>query len=570
MIAAARWIVVALAFAGIGSGLLAASNLVADPVYGLGFATEADMAAFTAGKPVRLSGVTPGTAAQSAGLRAGDAIRLAGPADVRTFAERRRANAVRIVSPGRVVALTPAPAPVPLETVLLLLQSTGMALLALVLALRGWHSLQARRLAFALVWETFTFLPDTNAVLLAVHRWIAPCVMSVGMWAAVAFACGWEATPPSLARLARRTAAVLAFVLLGSILYNELALPQRLGAYRLSLAVWSLMAALVVSGLAISVVRARGTERRRIAWISLTSTIAFVPWIVFQLDEMVAGGDGAVPMWVVATSAAFPIGLAYSILRRDIADLGFALNRAAVFAVTTALLVGLFGMLQWAADQALVHIVGRNDVFVQAAIALIVLYVVRGLRVQTDRLVTSAFFARRERRIAALRELARDVDAVSSADAIGRFLVDRLKTVAAIEAAVFVEDADGYARAAGTLASARVPVDAAPVVALRATLAAVRVAPGDGLGGAMIFPLAVRGRLRGGLVCAFPAGDDDFAPDESAALASLATRAAIARDDLLAETLRERVAELERENRLLSRLAGLESPAGATSEFATE
>jgi hypothetical protein len=45
---------------------------------------------------------------------------------------------------------------------------------------------------------------------------------------------------------------------------------------------------------------------------------------------------------------------------------------------------------------------------------------------------------------------------------------------------------------------------------------------------------------------------------------------AITRDDLVAETLRDRVAALERKNRLLPRRAGLESPASATSEFATE
>jgi hypothetical protein len=74
----------------------------------------------------------------------------------------------------------------------------------------------------------------------------------------------------------------------------------------------------------------------------------------------------------------------------------------------------------------------------------------------------------------------------------------------------------------------------------------------------------------GGLACAYPAGDDEFAPDEAAALAALASRIAIARDDLLAQSLHaqtvrlaaerdgltERLVALERENALLTRLAG--------------
>ena len=57
--------------------------------------------------------------------------------------------------------------------------------------------------------------------------------------------------------------------------------------------------------------------------------------------------------------------------------------------------------------------------------------------------------------------------------------------------------------------------------------------------GAIAFPLAVRGRLRGVLVCGLPAGDAEFAPDETEALERFAARLAIARDDLLAQALRE-------------------------------
>ena len=85
--------------------------------------------------------------------------------------------------------------------------------------------------------------------------------------------------------------------------------------------------------------------------------------------------------------------------------------------------------------------------------------------------------------------------------------------------------------------------------------------------GAIAFPLAVRGRLRGALVCALPAGDAEFAPDETEALERFATRLAIARDDLLAQALQQ-----ENES-LRQRLTALEPGPPrlrATSPFMTE
>jgi hypothetical protein len=102
------------------------------------------------------------------------------------------------------------------------------------------------------------------------------------------------------------------------------------------------------------------------------------------------------------------------------------------------------------------------------------------------------------------------------------------------------------------------------MIAQRAALAPLSTAGYDEPDDAMIFPLVVRGQLRGGLVCALPTADGAFAPDESDALVALATRTAIARDDLLAQSLRAenrnlvaRVHALERETQVLARLVGL-------------
>jgi hypothetical protein len=281
-----------------------------------------------------------------------------------------------------------------------------------------------------------------------------------------------------------------------------------------------------------------------------------------------------------------PAGFGYAMLRNQIVDLGFALNRAAVFAATTALLVGLFGALQWGADRLLVQATGAQNFAVQMTIAVVVLYAVRAMRSKTDELVARLFFAARRRRIEAIRTLAREVDAVEQPDALAAFVIDRLRTGASIDAALYVEAEDAFVRAAGSLGPASVARDAPTVIALRALLEAVPIRADSELGGAIAFPLAVRGHLRGGLVCALPSGDDDFAPDECEALAQLAVRVGIARDDLFAAAMRRenaalvrekqslaaRVAALERENVLLERMSGNGGPGhvNATVAVSTE
>jgi hypothetical protein len=107
------------------------------------------------------------------------------------------------------------------------------------------------------------------------------------------------------------------------------------------------------------------------------------------------------------------------------------------------------------------------------------------------------------------------------------------------------------------------------VIALRATSAPVAIRAESDLIGAIAFPLTVRGRLRGALVCDLPSADEDFAPDERQALADLAARACVVREDLLAEQLR---AELVETRAALARLTGggITSFGRATSPFVPE
>jgi GAF domain-containing protein len=572
VIAAFRALVVIVALAALATTAVALSGVAQIARVGLEYNT-------LPGGQFRVIVVDAGSPAERAGIRPRDLVSFVSPADREiVFNHVAGAHARLRRSDGTIYVVTPALVQNDPRRVVELIQGVFFALLALLIAARAWHDVQARRLSAGFLWTTFFFAPAVvagNVWLLRGCFYATDVLAPLGMASLVYFATGWRATPIALARNLRIAAvasgAAYAMVNIASEFVDQAtqaALSR--GVQLVESVAWTLLAALVIAGLIGSFRVARGAERQRIGWILATLTAAFLPWMIF---EPLAGlGVTTLPEWLAYTTIIVPFGLAYATLRHRCIDLGFALNRAAVFAATTALLVGLFGALQWGADQLLTQATGRENFAAQMAIAVVVLYVVRALRTQTDSFVARVFFAARRKRIDAIYALAREVDAVESPEALAPFVVQALGSIAATEVSVYVESEDVYVRAAGTLGPASVARDAPTVIGLRATLEPVPVRAGSDLAGAVAFPLTVRARLRGALVCGLPAGDDEFAPDESEALMRLATRMAIARDDLLAQALRERVEFLERENDLLERLSrnGNRAHDGATAAVPVE
>ena len=259
---------------------------------------------------------------------------------------------------------------------------------------------------------------------------------------------------------------------------------------------------LPVACLLATIPQTRGAERARIIWAS----IPLVPLYVFNaLPESLLGDRFQI--WVLyginVSIFLTPLGLTYSLLSRRLLDVGFALNRAAVFAVTSLLLAGLFAGLQWAANAFLSGMVRVHNVAVDMAIVVVVYYAMRVSRHRTDAIVSRLFFAARNRRLEALREIAGLVDGIADAESVAPVTVEYLRTRAGIEAEVIWQGSSE----------------------LRALAPSVE------------FPMRVRGQLRGVLICR-PPDDAEFAPDEMFALEQLAVRMATDRDDLLAESLR--------------------------------
>jgi hypothetical protein len=300
----------------------------------------------------------------------------------------------------------------------------------------------------------------------------------------------------------------------------------------------------------------RGAERTRVAWAGGSLAILYIGNILYVIMAIVDPVNTTSANIIAnITLFAAPIGLTYSLLSRRLLDVGFALNRAAMFATTTLLLAGLFAGLQWIANQTLSSYAHATSAGVQLLIAIVVYYVVRLSRDRTDALVSSLFFAKRQRRLAALSELANAVDEVHDPEEIGPVVVAFLRTRASIEAIVFLQNASNdFAPAPGSPDGvATIGKDDLLAVTLRTRRSPTPLTDESDIGG-FAFPMLIRARVRGVLVCRPPRDDNEFAPDEIDALFVLASRMASARDDLLSQSLRDQLQAIQARNPTLAHI----------------
>jgi hypothetical protein len=534
---ARRWLIVALALAGLLLDLFALTDFASG--VGAGITTKDTL---VPGAFQTVSSVLDGGAVQRAGIRAGDRVTLASAADARILGAHTRGAVVRFVRPdGAVVPVVLTTFPQQLNVALLIVNGILLSLLSLVLVLRAWNDVQARRLAFGCAWLSFLFLSFRfSGPAQIVTGTFSDALTAAGIPAFIFFATGWDATPPRLGRVLRRIGvfaaigfAVCAIPLDVVPLITPLANPPPIVAAggKITVIFTLLMCGALAAGLIASVGRARGRERRRLGWISVTLVVTFGLWSGYSVCSTFGLID-VVPVWLALASLALPAGFAYAMLRHRLIDLGFALNRTAVFAATTLLLAGLFGGLQWAVNQLLSDATRREGFIAQLIVAVVVLYIVRIARSRTESFIAQVFFAARRRRIDAIAGLATEIDALDDPAALAPFVERALRERAQLTATVTFGEASSPA------------------------------------GGTTVFPLRIRGRERGVLTCVLPP-DEDLAPDESAALRTLATAVAIVRDDLLAAALRDENARLHEQLAQLRGEPQLVRPGGAAATPST-
>ena len=270
---------------------------------------------------------------------------------------------------------------------------------------------------------------------------------------------------------------------------------------------------------------ARGAERERLAWavialVPLYLAEAFYPFIPAQ--SLATRID--IYAWTMSIAFA-PVVLSYSLLSRRLLDVGFAINRAAVFTGVSIIVVGVFILAEWALGELLGA--GRTaNIAISACLALALGLSMHFIHTRVDHLLDNVFFRKRHGDEQALLAFAHEAAYITDRSVLlertSRVLEER---TAAASAVVALSDRDGR--------YGEVDENDPALVALRAWHRRVDLATiKSALRGEFAFPMVARGQLRGVLLLGPKRSGESYAPDELSAIDRVAHGVGLALDVL--------------------------------------
>jgi hypothetical protein len=504
--------------------------------------------------------VEPGSPAARAGIVTGDRLRGLVPyafpvifpkPGTRADFEVTHGSSTRVVS---LVAATKFSPRYPTETILFVLEMTELGL-AFLLTWRRWNDRDARPLilyftchAATMGTSSFTYI-DWNPLALPVFD----VVNFLAVAGLIRFASIYPSNVPT--SWSRRTFAAVApalSVALG-VIYTAWALSLELlnvsflvyAWYRyVSLAVYDI---LPVVGLILGVIGSLGAERKRLALLLGFFVAGDAGPIAYSL-LIASGGPTYSKVFrpLLATLIISAIGFVYMIFRERLFDVSFVLNRAAVYAAISTLLVPLLLVGEWLAQRVLTGGSQTENAIVQVGIALLLFVLARQLYDRIDHLVDRLLFRERHENEDALRGFARRVTLLDDGQAIGEQAVQTVCAhTDAAWAALYRRDANGnYAlssRRGETQLPALVERNDPAVLALRADRTAIENLRASAFSDALVLPCIGARGLAEFLVSGPKRNGETYAPDERDALLQLAHGVAVAFDAV-------HISELEREN----------------------
>jgi hypothetical protein len=536
---------------------------------------------------IEVTAVDPGGPADRAGLRRGDLI------DIRANSLVERYSLLDAPLNGRPIVLSVhgtdsaqerlSVTPQPLKPTWNFWPGAFAALwLLLFAAMIAWRRSDVPQMRLLSLWLAVFVL--TGAMLGFASPWAWMYVLlnislaivgplSVGLLAA--FASGF-AQPLSLFR---RTAQLLCYLFLA--IFAVLSLVGIVGVITLRfdplpivagiaalLPIAAAVLAAVFCGIS-AIAASRGVERQRAAWTLIPLAAFFclyiIGWIANSSSSSYAYsvGVGLVSTLVFLTA---PVALTYAALSRRLIDVGFFLNRAAVFTIVSAIVIGAFVLVESSVSEWLVTVGHTASTLISMGLALGLGLSLRFIHGYVDQFVDRVFFRKRHEDEAALRRFAHESSYITDRSTLLERAVREIKDhTDAAEATILVKDgaagySTGIADGARTIASKNDP----GILALRAWHKPVDLGSIEDtvLRGEFAFPMVSRGTLVGVLVCGAKSSGENYAPDESDALLALAHGVGTALDVLSAQleqpnelVLRE-LAELREDVKRLARTQG--------------
>jgi len=504
--------------------------------------------------------VEPGSPAARARIVAGDRLRALVPHAfpvVFTVPGTRVDFVVTHGSSRRVVTLIAATkfSPrYPTETILFVLEMTELGL-AFLLAWRRWSDRDARPLmlfftchAATMGTSAFTYISTTPLALP-----VFDLVNFLAQAGLIRFAAIYPSNvPASRVRRAFATVAPALAVALG-VVYCAWALSFELLNVSFLVYAWyryvslALYDVLPIVGLLLGLVGSAGAERKRLALLLGFFVVGNAGPVAYSI-LIASGGPSYSKVFrpLLATLIVPALGFVYMIFRERLFDVSFALNRAAVYAAISTLLLPLLLIGEWLAQRVLTGGNQTENALVQVGIALLLFVVARQLYDRIDRFVDRLLFRERHENEDALRSFARRVTLLDDAQAIGKQAVQTICAhTDAAWVALYRRDPNGDYVLSSRQGEADLPPlverNEPAVLALRADRSAVENLRESAFTDALVLPAIGARGLGEFLVCGPKRSGETYAPDERDALLQLAHGVAVAFDAV-------HISELEGEN----------------------
>lgn len=401
-----------------------------------------------------------------------------------------------------------------------------IALFSAIIAWRRFNDPQMRSLCLLLI--AYGFWQVTNQHYVSSDQlWIIVTIaainafgaLAVGFWAACA---GSFAAPRSKARRAVQwTCYALVVISVAVALARIFAIVTlKLDPIPFGSVVGGIPFATAFLAAAICMVLAIGAseeaERQRAVWSLLPAgVLIFVGFGAESLQGVLRSYELAWAIYIVAAglNVLTPAALTYVALNRRLLDIGFVLNRAAVFAIVSSILIGAFIVVEWIANEWL-SASHTTSAIVGMAVALALGLSMRYIHRFVDRFVDRVLFRQRHEDEASLRRFAHEAGFITDRATLLDRALETIKNATRADALIVTFD-DGYGR---------IDENDTAVVALRAWHKPVDLDsfPTSALRGQVAFPMVARGRLVGAVICGTKQDSEVYAPDEFDALQRLA------------------------------------------------
>jgi hypothetical protein len=530
-----------------------------------------------------VAAVAPHSAAERAGIRAGDRLDFVRDVRNRVSLFATAPGDELDVSDGsrhmRLIASADGSAPPIAFIAMIELARLSFLVVGVIVAWRRPQDRAARALAVFLtcfgVGITFDVVAFPAAWVRVALLMFVQTAFFVGTVAALAFACRFPSTPKRGFRAAvdRAIPAIGAVGVVLSVSAIGALLVAPLGLERVALFPFlaSYVAAIVGTLLALILGyrESQGADRSRARWALGTIALGMSGLLVFLILAGAGAGSGA-PQYLTLTTLVIPFGLAYAILRHQMLDITFVINRAIVYTAVSLVIVGAFILFEW----VLGHVVEQNSrtsIVLELCVALVLGLSTRYIHVRVDRFVDNLFFRERHAAEAAVRRFSQEAGLITSVDDLVTKTVEVAQENMRLDGAAFFASSDGgYAALASTIpAAVTIGENDYAVLEMRAWHTPVQLAARrSALTGEIAFPMVVRGALVGFLLCGDKVTHEALAPDERDVLAGLASSAGVALDSLRVRAIQREISDLANDATIPSPLRAKLAAFSPTISFA--